>query len=124
MQSLSEIIHLESIDSRFHLDYKELNKTLTVVKLLLYWVAINTETVAEWLGLFSFINTLPVGIVSLIYKACLEDCRSFGAGLWLLHEEQNLSRTSMLTLWSATLTPTETAIMKYFPGGSLANIVQ
>ena len=52
----------------------------------------------------------------------LEDCRSFDAGLWLLHEKQNPSLVSMLISVSH-LTPVETAIMGYFPGGSIANIV-
>jgi len=52
----------------------------------------------------------------------LEDCRSFDAGLWLLHEQQNPILVFMLILVSH-LNPVETAIMGYFLGGSIANIV-
>ena len=52
----------------------------------------------------------------------LEDCRSFDAGLWLLHEKQSRPRFHA-RISVSHLKPVETAIMGYFPGGSIADIV-
>ena len=48
----------------------------------------------------------------------LEDCRSFDAGLWLLHEKQSQPRF-YARISVSHLKPVE----GYFPGGSIANIV-
>lgn len=54
----------------------------------------------------------------------LEYCRSFDAGLWLLHEKQNTSLISIARISVSHLKPAKAAIMGYFAGGSIANIVQ
>ena len=55
----------------------------------------------------------------------LEDCRSFDARLWLLHDKQNPSLVSMLVLQLVShLQPAETANMGYFSVGPITNIVQ
>ena len=55
----------------------------------------------------------------LLFDSC-----SFDAGLWLLHAEAKSKPRFHARIPVSYLKPAKTVIMGYFPGGSIANIVQ